>query len=174
MVLVEREDDRSGASGVSSHMIHGGIRYLENGEFRLVRESLQERNGLLATASHYVKPLKTTVPIFSTFSGLLSAPLRMFTHRQGAPSERGALLIKIGLTIYDTFARNSGRSPRHAFRGAPKSFIDLPELNRAVKYTATYFDASVEDPERLALDVLQDGLRPAPTPVRPTPSPLSA
>ena len=44
VVLVERDDFVSGASSASSHMIHGGIRYLENGEFRLVQESVEERN----------------------------------------------------------------------------------------------------------------------------------
>ena len=77
VVLVERSDYASGASAASSHMIHGGIRYLENGEFRLVRESVEERNGLLKIAPHYVKPLQTTMPIFSTFSGIMNAPLRM-------------------------------------------------------------------------------------------------
>ena len=81
VVLVERADYGSGASAASSHMIHGGIRYLENGEFRLVRESVEERNGLLKIAPHYVKPLQTTMPIFSTFSGILNAPLRMLTHK---------------------------------------------------------------------------------------------
>ena len=74
-------------------MIHGGIRYLENGEFRLVRESVEERNGLIRIAPHYVKPLQTTMPIFSTFSGILDAPLRMLTHKQRSTKERGALLI---------------------------------------------------------------------------------
>src|SRR5690606_16764785 len=97
-VLVERGDFASGASAASSHMIHGGVRYLENGEFRLVRESVQERNGLLNAAPHFVKPLRTTIPICSTFSGILSAPLRFLTHRSGKPQERGAVLIKIGLT----------------------------------------------------------------------------
>ena len=46
VTLVDRGDVMSGASAASSHMIHGGIRYLENGEFRLVRESVQERNDL--------------------------------------------------------------------------------------------------------------------------------
>ncbi len=74
VALVERGDYCQGASGASSHMIHGGIRYLENGEFRLVRESVVERNRLLRIAPHYVKPLQTTIPIFSTFSGVLAAP----------------------------------------------------------------------------------------------------
>lgn len=55
-------------------MIHGGIRYLENGEFRLVRESVIERNALMKIAPHYVKPPQTTIPIYTTFSGILSAP----------------------------------------------------------------------------------------------------
>jgi glycerol-3-phosphate dehydrogenase len=162
VALVERSDYCSGASAASSHMIHGGIRYLENGEFRLVRESVQERNGLLRIAPHYVKPLQTTVPIYSTFSGIIAAPLRFLTHKSGAPSERGALLIKVGLVLYDSFSRNGGTVPRHVFVGRKKSLETLPELNPKVKYTATYFDASVHEPERLALDVLHDGLAAGP------------
>lgn len=158
VILVERGDFASGASAASSHMIHGGIRYLENGEFRLVRESVQERNGLLRTAPHYVKPLQTTIPIYSTFSGILSAPLRFLTHKQGKPQERGAFLIKIGLTLYDTFSRDGGSVPRHRFLGRKRSLAELPALDPNIKYTATYFDASMHDPERLALDVLKDGL----------------
>ena len=157
VVLVERNDYASGASAASSHMIHGGIRYLENGEFRLVRESVAERNGLLKIAPHYVKPLKTTIPIFSTFSGILAAPLRFLTHKQGSTKERGAFLIKTGLTLYDSFSRDGGSVPRHQFAGRTKSLEAQPELNPGLKYTATYFDASVHDPERLALDVLEDG-----------------
>ena len=162
VVLVERNDFVSGASAASSHMIHGGIRYLENGEFRLVKESVTERNGLLKIAPHYVKPLETTIPIFSTFSGILAAPLRFLTHKQGKPKERGAFLIKTGLTIYDSFSRDGGSVPRHSFHGRKKSLEILPQLNPGLKYTATYFDASVHDPERLALDVLADGLAAGP------------
>ncbi|MFD5225331.1 FAD-dependent oxidoreductase [Microbacterium sp. NPDC058342] len=156
-VIVDRGDFASGASAASSHMIHGGIRYLENGEFRLVRESVQERNGLLRIAPHYVKPLETTIPIYSTFSGILAAPLRFLTHRSGKPQERGAVLIKLGLTIYDTFSRAGGTVPRHRFLGRTSSLAELPQLDPKIKYTATYYDASMHDPERLALDVLQDG-----------------
>ncbi len=158
VVLVEKNDYCSGASAASSHMIHGGVRYLENGEIRLVKESLQERNRLLAAAPHYVKPLKTTIPIFSVFSGLLSAPIRLFTHSQGKPKERGAILIKVGLILYDTFGRNGGTMPRHRFLGKKKSHRELPALNKDVKFTATYYDAAMENPERLALEVLFDGL----------------
>ena len=156
VVLAERGDFVSGASAASSHMIHGGVRYLENGEFRLVHESVTERNDLLGTAPHYVRPLPTTIPIFSTFSGLLAAPLRFLRHGAGRRRERGALLIKVGLVIYDSFSRGGGRVPRHVFLGRRRSLEVLPRLNPGVKYTATYWDASVRDPERLALDLLHD------------------
>ncbi|MEV8337500.1 glycerol-3-phosphate dehydrogenase/oxidase [Leucobacter sp. NPDC077196] len=159
VALVERGDFVSGASSASSHMVHGGVRYLENGEFRLVQEAVAERNRLLRTAPHYVRPLETTIPIFSTFSGILSAPFRLLvTHGRGKARERGAALIKIGLTLYDTFSRDGGQVPRHKFLGRRRSLSELPRLNSGVKYTATYYDASMHDPERLALDVLHDGL----------------
>ena len=166
VALVERGDYCQGASGASSHMIHGGIRYLENGEFRLVHESVQERNSLLEIAPHYVKPLQTTIPIFSTFSGILSAPIRFLTHRSGKPTERGAVLIKAGLVLYDLFAgagASKRNTPWHKFRGAKASLAELPQLRDDVKYTATYFDASVHNPERLTLDVLRDGLHANPS-----------
>jgi glycerol-3-phosphate dehydrogenase len=162
VALVEASDFVSGASAASSHMIHGGIRYLENGEFRLVHEAVTERNALLRIAPHYVRPLQTTIPIYSTFSGILSAPLRFLRHGGGKPRERGAVLIQIGLIIYDSFSRGGGlfgkgTVPRHTFRGRKRSLAELPELNPTVRYTATYWDASLHDPERLAIDLLRDG-----------------
>ncbi|MEV8024367.1 glycerol-3-phosphate dehydrogenase/oxidase [Microbacterium sp. NPDC080220] len=160
VALVERGDYVSGASSASSHMVHGGVRYLENGEFRLVQEAVTERNALLRTAPHYVRPLETTIPIFKTFSGILTAPFRLlFTHGTGKPNERGALLIKVGLMIYDTFSRDGGSVPRHVFRRAKRSLQAFPQMNKDVAYTASYYDASMHDPERLALDVLFDGVR---------------
>ena len=160
VALVERGDYVSGASSASSHMVHGGVRYLENGEFRLVRESVTERNRLVRNAPHYVKPLPTTIPIHKTFSGILTAPFRLLvSHGRGKPRERGALLIKIGLIIYDTFSRDGGAVPRHRFHGRKKSHELFPDLDERFAYTATYYDASMHDPERLALDVLRDGLR---------------
>ena len=157
-VLVEKNDFSSGASAASSHMVHGGVRYLENGEFRLVKESLQERNRLLKNAPHLVKPLRTTIPIFSVFSGILAAPLRFLTHSPGKPKERGAVLIKIGLILYDTFGRAGGTMPRHQFWGKKKTLKNFPDMNPDVKFTASYFDASMESPERLSIEVLSDAL----------------
>src|SRR5574341_1520091 len=120
VLLVERGDFCSGASAASSHMAHGGIRYLENGEFRLVREAVQERNLLLQNAPHLVKPLPTTIPIFKRFSGLLNAPLKFFGLLD-KPSERGSLVIKLGLMMYDAFTGRRRVVPRHKFRSRAKS-----------------------------------------------------
>ena len=63
VLLVERGDFCGACSSAPSRMIHGGLRYLENGELGLVRESLRERDALLRNAPHLVRPLPTTVPI---------------------------------------------------------------------------------------------------------------
>ncbi len=139
VVLVERADFASGATAASSHMIHGGLRYLENGELRLVRESVQERNTLLRVAPHYVSPLRTTIPIFTTLSGIIAAPIKILRHKSGhKPKERGAAIIKVGLSIYDTFSRANGTVPRHEFLGKKKSRALLPHLHPDTKDTATY------------------------------------
>ena len=85
-LLVDKADYAAGATSASSRMIHGGLRYLENGEFRLVRESLHERNRLLKNAPHAVKPLPTTIPIFSRCRASPTPPRSFLTARQNPPS----------------------------------------------------------------------------------------
>jgi glycerol-3-phosphate dehydrogenase len=157
VLIVDRSDFCSGASAASSHMAHGGIRYLENGEFRLVREAVGERNRMIQNAPHLVKPLPTTVPMFKHFSGLFNAPFK-FLGWLDKPSERGSLVIKIGLMFYDAFTGKTRTVPRHTFRGRAASLKLWPRLNPAVRTTATYFDGSIQNPERLALEVLLDGV----------------
>ena len=152
-LLVERGDFCSGASAASSRMAHGGIRYLENGEFELVREAVHERNRLIQNAPALVRPLATTIPIFKTFSGLLNAPLK-FLGWLDKPSERGGLVIKIGLILYDVFTGKSRRVPRHEFDLRSKALKKFPRLNSAIRYAATYYDGIILSPERLALDLL--------------------
>lgn len=154
-LLVERADFCSGASATSSRMAHGGIRYLENGEFRLVREAVQERNRMIRNAPTLVRPLPTTIPIFKTFSGLLNAPLK-FLGLLDRPAERGALVIKIGLIFYDAFTGRQRAVPKHALDGRRRSLAKFPRLDPAVRYTATYYDGLILSPERLALEVLLD------------------
>jgi glycerol-3-phosphate dehydrogenase len=154
-LLIDRGDFCSGASSASSRMAHGGIRYLENGEFRLVREAVQERNRLIQNAPSLVKPLPTTIPIFKTFSGLLNAPLK-FLGWLDKPSERGGLIIKVGLIFYDAFTGNSRTVPAHVFDGRDKALKKYPRLNPKIRYAATYYDGIILSPERLSIELLLD------------------
>lgn len=157
VVLVDRGDYCSGASAASSHMIHGGIRYLENGEFGLVKEAVRERNQLIENVPHLVKPLPTTFPIFKRFSGLLNAPLK-FLRLLDKPSERGALVIKLGMMLYDAFTRDQKTVPPHIFRNREESLKLYPELNPEILYTATYFDGSMPSPERIAIELIKNAV----------------
>jgi len=156
-LLIDRSDFCSGASSASSHMAHGGIRYLENGEFRLVREAVHERNRLIKNAPHIVRPLPTVVPIFKLFSGLFNAPLKFF-NLLDRPAERGALVIKLGLMLYDAFTSPTTRGivPAHRFTNRWESLKNHPQLNPDIRYTATYYDGQILSPERLAVELLLD------------------
>jgi glycerol-3-phosphate dehydrogenase len=161
VLLVERGDFCSGASAGSSHMLHGGIRYLENAEFRLVREALRERNLLLVNAPHLAKPLPTTIPIYHWFSGLFNAPLK-FLGLRNQPAERGAIVIKAGLIMYDLFTRNNRQTPTHTFRLRKATLARYPAMNSDIVCSATYYDAWMPSPERLVLETLMDGLAAGP------------
>ena len=154
-LLVDRGDFCSGASVASSHMAHGGIRYLENGEFRLVREAVRERNFMIEHAPHIVRPLPTTIPIFRRFSGLFNAPLK-FLGLLDRPSERGSLVIKIGLMLYDAYTGGQRTVPRHRFMNREESLRLWGKLNPAIVHTATYFDGAILKPERLGLELVLD------------------
>ncbi len=156
VLLIDRGDFCSGASSASSHMAHGGIRYLENGEFRLVREAVQERNRLIQNAPHLVKPLPTTIPIFKKFSGLLNAPLK-FLRLMDKPAERGAVIIKLGLMMYDAYTGGTRVVPRHKFDSRSTSLARWNRLSSRVVNTATYYDGAILNPERLAVELVLDG-----------------
>ena len=155
VVLIDQVDFCSGASAASSHMAHGGVRYLENGEFRLVREAVRERNRLIQNAPHIVKPLPTTIPIFKFFSGMLNAPLK-FMRLLDKPSERGTFIIKVGLMLYDAYTGKQHVVPRHQFLSRGASLARWNKLNPNIINTATYFDGAIRNPERLGLEVILD------------------
>jgi len=155
VLLIDRSDFCSGASTASSHMAHGGIRYLENGEFRLVREAVQERNRMIENAPHVVRPLPTVIPIFKFWSGLLNAPLK-FLNWLDKPAERGAFVIKFGLIMYDSFTHKQKTVPTHEFYGRKRSLQMYPRLNPQIKYTALYYDGQILSPERYAMDLISD------------------
>src|SRR5690242_9860487 len=62
--LIDKGDFASGTSSASSKLIHGGLRYLEHGDFRLVYEALHERRLLLENAPHLVHPLRFVIPFY--------------------------------------------------------------------------------------------------------------
>jgi glycerol-3-phosphate dehydrogenase len=154
-LLVEKSDFASGASSASTRLIHGGLRYLENGEFRLVKESLRERARLLKNAPHYVRPLPITIPIFGWAEGLLSAPAR-FLGLKVPPGNRGALLCKIGLSLYDLLAGKQAVLPTHQFKSRHASLGARPQLNPEIVCTAIYYDAWISYPERLCVELVLD------------------
>ena len=155
VLLIDRGDFCSGASAASSHMAHGGIRYLENGEFRLVREAVRERNRMIQNAPHIVAPLPTTIPIFKYFSGMLNAPLK-FLGWLDKPSERGSIIIKLGLIMYDAYTGKNGTVPKHKVLSRGSSLEKWNLLNPEIVNTATYYDGLISNPERLALELVLD------------------
>src|ERR1700733_7078751 len=84
--LVEKEDFASGTSSKSSKMVHGGLRYLQQREFRLVYENLAERQRLLDNAPHLVSPLPFLIPLFG---------------RDGVVNASVARVYRIALWLYD-------------------------------------------------------------------------
>lgn len=155
VLLVDRADFCSGTSATSSHMAHGGIRYLENGEFGLVREAVAERNRMIQNSPHMVKPLPTIIPIFKFWSGLLNAPFK-FLNLLDKPAERGGLVIKIGLIFYDSFTGKNRTVPAHQFFNKKETLARYPHINKNVMFTAKYYDGLMLSPERLNSEIILD------------------
>lgn len=158
VLLVERNDFCSGCSAAPSRMIHGGLRYLENGEFALVRESLRERDALLRNAPHLVKPLATTIPITSVFSGLMNG-VANFLRVSTRPARRGAVPVKLGLSIYDWVTCWRRMLPRHRFLRSRAAFRSWPKLTPRMRFAAVYHDAWISYPERLGVELVLDTCR---------------
>jgi glycerol-3-phosphate dehydrogenase len=157
VLLVEKGDFCSGCSSAPSRMIHGGLRYLENAEVGLVRESLQERDRLLQNAPHMVRPLPTVIPISHVFSGIANAALGLFGFT-GRPRPRGALPIKIGLVLYDAITGRHRKLPRHRFMGRGAAHARWPALPPGILAAATYHDAWISYPERLGIELINDAI----------------
>jgi glycerol-3-phosphate dehydrogenase len=156
-LIVDKGDFGSGTSAAPSRLIHGGLKYLETGEFGLVAQSTLERNLLLKNAPHCVSPLPTIIPIFSWSKGIWAA-LRTFFGSTTAPRSRGAILVKIGLSIYDYYGSRNRVMPRHKLIGRRRALKDMPALTKSIVATGTYYDAKVNHPERLVFELITDGL----------------
>lgn len=155
-LLIERDDFCAGASQGSSRLMHGGLKYLETGEFRLVRESATERNMLLHTAPHYVTALPCILPVRSYFGGILGSAARFL--RINAPlNDRGFAIIALGLALYDFYGRKFRALPRHKMLTARTLRRDMPDLDPALKGAGLYYEAQISHAERLGLELVLDG-----------------
>jgi glycerol-3-phosphate dehydrogenase len=132
VLLVEKDDLASHTSSASSKLIHGGLRYLEQYEFKLVRESLKERQALLATAPHIVQPLLFVLP--------------------DPPGGRPWWMIRLGLLLYDFLSRGD-ELPRSRGLGKKDNTFRAP-LKPGDFKLGTYWDAWVDDARLVVLNAL--------------------
>ncbi|HEY1029553.1 MAG TPA: glycerol-3-phosphate dehydrogenase [Pseudomonas sp.] len=117
--LCEKDDLASHTSSASSKLIHGGLRYLEHHEFRLVREALAEREILLAKAPHIVKPMRFVLP-----------------HR---PHLRPAWMIRAGLFLYDHLGKRERLPASRGLRFGAGSPLKA-EISRGFEYSDCWVD----------------------------------
>lgn len=161
-LIIDKADFGSGTSAAPSRLIHGGLKYLETGEFGLVAQSTLERNLLLKNAPHNVEPLPTFIPVFSWTRGVW-ASLRTLMGSTTAPRSRGAVLIKIGLALYDYFGARERVMPRHRFVFRNRAIREMPYITPSIVAGGIYHDAKVSQPERLVYELVSDGLAANPT-----------
>ena len=156
VLMLERGDICQGASAASSRLMHGGLKYLETGEFRLVKESLTERNMLLATAPHYVQPLECVVPVRSIWGGVIGSALR-FLGVKARLNDRGFLITALGLRLYDLYGRALQSMPgsRMLRRGALRRM--MPDLAAGITGAGVYYEGHITHAERLGLELVLDG-----------------
>jgi len=129
--LIEQGDIASATSSASSKLIHGGLRYLEHYEFRLVRESLNEREVLLKKAPHLIKPLRFIMP-----------------HREHL---RSSWLIRIGLWLYDALGKRDILPPSKFLKFDPAT----SDLDASIVKGYEYSDCWVDDARLATLNAVQ-------------------
>ncbi len=130
-MLVEKNDFGHATSGNSSKLIHGGIRYLEQAEFRLVNESLKERKILLDTAPHLVRPARINIPVYKG-------------------DKRPGWMVQLGSKMYDWFAGKDNLNPSRGLNASERR--NLPHLRQeGLRAVVQYSDAQTHD-SRLVLE----------------------
>ncbi|MCA3561184.1 MAG: glycerol-3-phosphate dehydrogenase [Aestuariivirga sp.] len=132
VILCEKDDLAQGTSSRSGKLIHGGLRYLEYYEFRLVREALIEREVLLNAAPHIVWPMRFVLP--------------------HSPEQRPAWLVRLGLFLYDHLGgrRKLPGCRNIDLRRGPEGKPIRPEFTRAFEYS----DCWVDDARLVSLNAL--------------------
>ncbi|MBS0269618.1 MAG: glycerol-3-phosphate dehydrogenase [Proteobacteria bacterium] len=132
-VFLAEADDLAGAtSSASSKLIHGGLRYLEHFEFRLVREALAEREVLLAKAPHIIRPMRFILP--------------------KAAGMRSELMMRAGLFLYDHLASRKSLGASHTIdlRRDPAGTPLISDMEHGF----TYWDCAVDDSRLVVLNAI--------------------
>ncbi len=142
VALVEKRDFAAGTSSRSTKLIHGGLRYLEHFDFRLVREGLHERSILAKIAPHLVCPFPFVIPIYQ---GSGQDSRRNYDH---------PLKIRAGLLFYDLLAGRY-RFERHRRLSRDQALKLAPQLDpRGLTGAFLYYDALTDD-SRLVIEVVK-------------------
>ncbi|MEO6774493.1 MAG: glycerol-3-phosphate dehydrogenase [Kofleriaceae bacterium] len=137
--LFEKGDFASGTSSKSSKLIHGGLRYLEHGEIRLVFESVSERSVQMRVAPHLVRPLPFLIPIYKGV-------------------RPGFEIMNVGLWIYDSLALFRVPRVHKAFRGTAAALALEPQLRPSgLRGAFEYYDCATDD-ARLVLENTLDAI----------------
>jgi glycerol-3-phosphate dehydrogenase len=131
VMLVEKDDLAGHTSSASSKLVHGGLRYLEQLEFRLVRESLAERERLLRAAPHIVEPLQFVLPL--------------------TPYSRPGWMVRAGLFFYDRLA---GRKILPGSRSVRLDGDLGAGLRPGISNAFTYWDCKVQDSRLVVLNAV--------------------
>jgi glycerol-3-phosphate dehydrogenase len=140
VAIVEQRDWGSATSSASSKLIHGGLRYLETYDFKLVKKSLKERRILLETAPHRVWPLRFGLPVFKH-------------------SRVGRLKLKAGLMLYDSFSDDTDPAMHHHYFNHKDFLEHFPLLtDEALTSGFTYADAQTDD-ARLVLELISGAVQ---------------
>lgn len=133
VMLVEKDDLASHTSSASSKLVHGGLRYLEQFEFKLVRESLAERERLLQAAPHIVEPLRFFMPL--------------------GPGSRPGWMIRAGLFLYDRLGDRRLLPASQAERLADWFLVE--GLKPGIRRGFTYWDCRVQDSRLVVLNAVE-------------------
>lgn len=139
VALLDQGDWASATSSASSKLIHGGLRYLESLDFKLVKKALRERQMLLKAAPHRVWPLRFGIPVFTG-------------------SRLNSVRLKIGLTLYDYLAGTLTGSQAHRYFSRNMFSERFPCLHpESLKNGFTYLDAQTDD-ARFTLELIDGAL----------------
>ena len=132
VLLLEQNDLGSGTSSASTKLIHGGLRYLEHGAFRMVREALIEREVLLRMAPHLIRPLRFVLPVI--------------------PGPRSPIMLRLGLLLYDFLG---ARKILPGTRGVDLThYVAGQPLLRKFRYGYEYSDCWSDDSRLVVLNAL--------------------